>query len=220
MFHRRHWYCCHLSHRRFKMQQCPPLETREDTLPHSAFGGRSHASNNSADLEAARHVYTECQQSQIPTTTISQYAAYGCPISISFLDCSGEIQNANFKAMWQLWRRVNISSWIPGWVNCLRDATKNGSLIFSTSMLMIQPILRKRFGKMLRFSCMLLDGKQHSCVNDMGGQNPDFSSVGHSKWVYTKDPLRQISTRKPVVPFQLKSNGGDDDSVFGWNWRV
>ena len=31
---------------------------------------------------------------------------------------------------------------------------------------MIQPILRKRFGEMLRFSCMLVDGKQHSCIND------------------------------------------------------
>eukprot|EP01083_Nonionella_stella_P060565 158117_1 len=63
------------------------------------------ASNNSADLEAARHVYAECQQSQIPTTTISRYAAYGCPLSISFLDrlqsthhlLAGEIRNANFK---------------------------------------------------------------------------------------------------------------------------
>ena len=48
-----------------------------------------------------------------------------------------------------------------------------------------------------------------------GGRNADSGSVGHSKWVYTKDPRCQISTRKPVVPFQLKSNGGDDDSVFG-----
>lgn len=80
------------------------------------------ASNNSADLEAARHVYAECQQSQIPTTTISRYAAYGCPLSISFLDrlqsthhlLAGEIRNANFKAMQQLWRRVNMPSWMPG----------------------------------------------------------------------------------------------------------
>ena len=32
-----------------------------------------------------------------------------------------------------------------------------------------------------------------------GGRNADSGSVGHSKWVYTKDPQSRNSTRKPVV---------------------
>lgn len=35
------------------------------------------AYNNHCDIEAALHVYEECQQSNIPTTTITRYAAYG-----------------------------------------------------------------------------------------------------------------------------------------------
>ena len=80
------------------------------------------AFNNSSDLEASRHVYAECQQKHIPTTTVSRYAAYGCPLSTSFLDglqktnhlLAGEIRDANLKAMQSLWRKVNMPSWMPG----------------------------------------------------------------------------------------------------------
>lgn len=80
------------------------------------------AFNNSCDLEAARLVYAECQQNHIPTTTISRYAAYGCPLRISFLDglqatnhlLAGEIRSANLKALQELWKKVNMPSWMPG----------------------------------------------------------------------------------------------------------
>mmetsp|Transcript_24513 Transcript_24513/g.51331 ORF Transcript_24513/g.51331 Transcript_24513/m.51331 type:complete len:872 (+) Transcript_24513:294-2909(+) len=92
------------------------LEAREQLVPDEA------ASNNSCDLTAARHVYAECQQHSIPTTTISRYAAYGCPLLVSFLDglkktnhlLAGEIHNSNFKSMQQLWKKVNMPSWMPG----------------------------------------------------------------------------------------------------------
>ncbi|KAL7534819.1 hypothetical protein ACHAXR_008206 [Thalassiosira sp. AJA248-18] len=91
-------------------------EARQQLIPDDT------AFNNTCDLEAARHVYAECQQNRIPTTTISRYAAYGCPLSTSFLDClsnthhllAGEIQNSNTEAMQQLWKKVNMPSWMPG----------------------------------------------------------------------------------------------------------
>ena len=72
--------------------------------------------------EAAQHVYAECQQNHIPTTTISRYAAYGCPLTISFLDglqtthhlLAREIRNANLIALEELWKKVNMPTWMPG----------------------------------------------------------------------------------------------------------
>mmetsp|Transcript_40849 Transcript_40849/g.85836 ORF Transcript_40849/g.85836 Transcript_40849/m.85836 type:complete len:880 (+) Transcript_40849:206-2845(+) len=91
-------------------------EARQQLIPDET------ASNNSCDLEAARQVYAECQKNNIPTTTVSRYAPYGCPLCISFLDdmmktnhlLAGEIRNANFKAMQELWKKVNMPSWMPG----------------------------------------------------------------------------------------------------------
>eukprot|EP00579_Thalassiosira_antarctica_P003907 CAMPEP_0201903278 /NCGR_PEP_ID=MMETSP0902-20130614/55392_1 /ASSEMBLY_ACC=CAM_ASM_000551 /TAXON_ID=420261 /ORGANISM="Thalassiosira antarctica, Strain CCMP982" /LENGTH=957 /DNA_ID=CAMNT_0048437315 /DNA_START=11 /DNA_END=2884 /DNA_ORIENTATION=+ len=91
-------------------------EARQQLIPDET------AFNNNCDLYSTRHVYAECQQNHIPTTTISRYAAYGCPLSISFLDglqntnhlLAGEIRNANFKSMQQLWKKVNLPSWMPG----------------------------------------------------------------------------------------------------------
>jgi len=78
------------------------------------------AFNNSG--EAARHVYAECQQNHIPTITISRYAAYGCPFSNSFLDelqttnhlLAREIRNANLIELEELWKKVNMPTWMPG----------------------------------------------------------------------------------------------------------
>ncbi|KAL7531282.1 hypothetical protein ACHAWF_003707 [Thalassiosira exigua] len=92
------------------------LKSREQIIPDdSAF-------NNSCDIQAARHVYAECQQNAIPTLTVSRYAAYECPLNVSFLDglqntshlLAGEVRNANFKAMQQLWKKVNMPAWMPG----------------------------------------------------------------------------------------------------------
>ena len=91
-------------------------EARQQLMPDET------ASNNSTDLYAARHVYAECQQNHVPTTTISRYAAYGCPLSISFLDglqksnhlLAGEIRDANFKAMQSLWKKCTMPAWMPG----------------------------------------------------------------------------------------------------------
>lgn len=80
------------------------------------------AYNNHCDVNAARRVYDQCQQLQIPTTTISRHAAYGCPLAASFLDdlakthhlLAVEIRNANFKAMNKLWYKANLPSDDPG----------------------------------------------------------------------------------------------------------
>jgi hypothetical protein len=117
------------------------------------------AFNNACDLEAARHVYAECQQHHIPTTTISRYAAYGCPLSISFLDglqttnhlLAREIRNANLIALEELCKKVNMPSWMPGRgklpVRCTREwfldffnvdagaATSSSSEVWKTSAL-------------------------------------------------------------------------------------
>lgn len=91
-------------------------EAREQIIPDSS------ASNNSTDLNAARHVYAECQQNNIPTTTISRYAAYGSPLNISFLDglkksnhlLAVEVRDANFKALQTLWTKCSMPTWLPG----------------------------------------------------------------------------------------------------------
>jgi hypothetical protein len=91
-------------------------ESRQQLIPDET------AFNNSCDPVAARHVYAECQQNGIPTTSVSRIAAYGCPLSVSFLDglqdakhlLAGDIRSANFKAMQQLWKKVNMPAWMPG----------------------------------------------------------------------------------------------------------
>lgn len=91
-------------------------EARQQVMPDET------ASNNSTDLYAARHLYAECQQNHIPTTTISRYAAYGCPLNISFLDglqksnhlLALEVRDANFKAMQILWNKCTMPAWMPG----------------------------------------------------------------------------------------------------------
>ena len=80
------------------------------------------AFNNSCDLGAARHVYAECQQHNVPTTTLSRHCAYGCPLNVTFLDnlqkthhiLAGEIRTANLKALQELWKKVNMPAWLPG----------------------------------------------------------------------------------------------------------
>ena len=94
---------------------------------YSALCGRLEpdetAYNNNCDLAAARLVYLECQQRNIPTITISRSAAYDCPFAISKLDnlqlkcnhlLAAEIHEANTKSILTLWKKVNMPAWMPG----------------------------------------------------------------------------------------------------------
>lgn len=70
------------------------------------------AYNNRVDVSAARYVYA----AGIPTTTVTEFAAYGCPFSCEILDelrethhlLAVDIRNANLLARNKLWSAVNL----------------------------------------------------------------------------------------------------------------
>ena len=82
------------------------------------------AFNNHTQLQSANHVFAECLQHKIATTSVSRIAAYELQFQISWFEnlqqsqhqLAKRIRDLNLKAMKTLWRRCNVPTWlrIPG----------------------------------------------------------------------------------------------------------
>lgn len=82
----------------------------ESLSPDSAY-------NNNCDMASARFVYKKCQELQIPTITLSRWAAYGCPIHPRVLDkfantdhmVAVNVRNVSKLGIDQLWNKVMLN---------------------------------------------------------------------------------------------------------------
>ena len=87
-----------------------PIKQDEMLSPESAY-------NNNCDISFARYVYKHCQELQVPSVTLTRWAAYGCPCRLLLMDelartdhmIAVNIQTVMQHGVDSLWNKVKLS---------------------------------------------------------------------------------------------------------------